>query len=234
LEGAPLRDPHHSASAEGLLGGGISLMPGEISLAHNGVLFLDEAPEFSPRVLQALREPLEQGRIQVARAGRSTWFPSRFLLALTANCCPCGQRGKERGVCFCSAQEVRRYWDRIGNALMDRIDLRVFVKPASTEAILHEKVPSLATVRAPIHRAGTLKRLRDYDGGNDGLTLPKADRTWLAERAALEDWSTRGLQSVLRVARTLADLDGTPEITPGHLNEAAALRTGSGREPWLE
>ena len=146
LSRRPFRAPHHHATAEGLLGGGRFLGPGEISLAHHGVLFLDEAPEFSSRVLQALREPLESGSVSVVRAGRSAWFPSRFQLVLTANACPCGQTGRERGVCFCSNREIRRYWDRIGTALLDRVDLRLFVTPEAPEHLLDAGAKAITVI----------------------------------------------------------------------------------------
>ncbi len=169
LTSKPFRAPHHHATAEGLLGGGKNLGPGEVSLAHHGVLFLDEAPEFSPRVLQGLREPLEQGWVSVVRAGRSVRFPSRFQLVLTANACPCGQTGRERGVCFCSGQEVRRYWDRIGTPLLDRVDLRVFVTPESPDRLLVEDNVEPEVMAGRISRALDRQRSR-----GQGPCLPNA------------------------------------------------------------
>ena len=125
----PFRAPHHSASREGLVGGGRCLRPGEISLAHKGVLFIDEAPEFHRDVLQSLREPLEEGRIALARAGRVVRYPADFQLVLAANPCPCGNLGRDGKVCVCSIPDVQRYWRRIGGPLLDRIDIRVPLRP---------------------------------------------------------------------------------------------------------
>jgi magnesium chelatase family protein len=243
LRRRPFRAPHHHATAEGLLGGGRTLGPGEVSLAHHGVLFLDEAPEFSSRVLQALREPLEQGSVSVARAGRSAWFPARFQLVLTANACPCGQTGRDRGVCFCSALEIRRYWDRLGTPLLDRVDLRVFVVPEAPETLLAQPEADYRQLRDRIARA----RRRQRDRGQ-GLLTPNAvlgprdldkycplgpeGRRALAETAARQDWSSRAVHSLLRVARTLADLDDAEVVGPRQLAEAASLRKPRGEEYW--
>lgn len=239
----PFRAPHHHATAEGLLGGGKTLRPGEVSLAHHGVLFLDEAPEFSARVLQSLREPLEQGALSVVRAGRSAWFPSRFQLVMTANACPCGQTGRERGVCFCSGIEVRRYWDRIGTPLMDRIDLRIFVTPEAPERLLD---------RPGFHPAGSLRRIarareRQRHRGQ-GASVPNAvlsprdleaacglgpgGRRLLADAGRVHDWSSRALHSLLRVGRTLADLGDADTVGEDHLEAAIALRKPRGEEYW--
>ena len=118
----PFRSPHHGASAEGIVGGGRSWKPGEISLAHAGVLLIDEAPEFRSDVLQALREPLEAGKVTIVRADRVVSYPSRFMLVASCNPCPCGNLGRKGAVCLCSADEIRRYWKRLGGPLLDRID----------------------------------------------------------------------------------------------------------------
>jgi magnesium chelatase family protein len=239
----PFRAPHHHATAEGLLGGGKSLGPGEISLAHHGVLFLDEAPEFSSRVLQGLREPLEQGAVSVARAGRTAWFPSRFQLVLTANACPCGQTGRERGVCFCSGREVRRYWDRLGTPLMDRVDLRVFLTPGDPDRLLGREDFEPASLVRRIRRA----RARQVARGQASLAVnatlgPRALERFcaltpgglrlLAETGRRFDWSSRALHSLLRVARTLADLDDAETVSEAHLEGATALRKPRGEEYW--
>ena len=121
----PFRMPHHSASKEGLVGGGAEILPGEVSLAHKGVLFLDETPEFGSSLLQGMREPLENGKISIARAGNSYWYPADFQLVMAANPCPCGNLGKDSSACVCSMKEIHRYWKKIGGALLDRIDMRV-------------------------------------------------------------------------------------------------------------
>jgi len=240
----PFREPHHSASAEGILGGGIGLMPGEISLAHQGVLFLDEAPEYSPRVLQALREPLEAGKIHVVRAGISAWFPSRFSLVMTANGCPCGQTGRDKGVCFCSAQSIRRYWDRLGNALMDRVELRLFSKPVPFHKGLSEDSTSWSDLKAPIEvaRKRQAARGQGLNQANAELDLPSlrsfcglqpAHENLLGKWGRQEDWSTRALQAVLKVALTLADLEDSP-MDLSHIEQACRLRSPQGGEPWRD
>ena len=129
----PMRMPHHTASLEGIIGGGPSIKPGEISLAHNGILFLDEAPEFHKNVLQSLREPVERHRVDLARAGKNYWYPANFQLVITTNPCPCGNRGKADSVCVCSNKEVSGYWKRLGGALLDRIDIRIQVGKKTKE-----------------------------------------------------------------------------------------------------
>jgi len=239
----PFRSPHHHATAEGLLGGGKNLGPGEVSLAHHGVLFLDEAPEFSSRVLQALREPLEQGSVSVVRAGRSAWFPSRFQLVLTANACPCGQTGRDRGVCFCSGLEVRRYWDRIGTPLLDRIDLRVFVTPESPRILLEQSAfdPNKLTERISAARGRRISRGQGPLQPNAVLGprelerhcgLDNQGRLFLAETGRRLDWSSRALHSLMRVARTLADLDDREVVGESYLEAAAAMRKPRGEEYW--
>ena len=239
----PFRSPHHRASAEGLLGGGRSVGPGEISLAHHGVLFLDEAPEFSSRVLQALREPLEQGSVTVARAGRSAWFPARFQLVLTANACPCGQTGRETGVCFCSSQEIRRYWDRIGTALLDRVDLRIFVVPENPDRLLDKPAVDTHALVTRIARARHRQRARGQGALQTNASLGLRDldrfgvlgsreRQFLADAGSRHDWSSRALHSLLRVARTLADLGDADVVTVEHLEAAVDLRKPRGEEYW--
>ena len=239
----PFRAPHHHATAEGLLGGGKALGPGEISLAHHGVLFLDEAPEFSSRVLQGLREPLEQGAVSVARAGRTAWFPARFQLVLTANACPCGQTGREKGVCFCSGREVRRYWDRLGTPLLDRVDLRVFLTPEDPDRLLDRGGFDPTTL---LRRIGRARRRQSGRGQANLVTnaalgpreletvcaLTPGGRRLLAETGRRNDWSSRALHSLLRVARTLADLDDEESVQEVHLEGAAGLRKPRGDQYW--
>jgi magnesium chelatase family protein len=242
LSRRPFRSPHHYASAEGLLGGGRDLLPGEVSLAHHGVLFLDEAPEFSAKVLQSLREPLEQGAVSVARAGRSAWFPSRFQLVMTANACPCGQTGREKGVCFCSPLEIRRHWDRIGAALLDRVELRLFVTPEAPSLLLgpadSNEIPGLRIAAAHARRKsrGQAPLVPNAALGPRDLERFCATDTggaaFLAEAARRQGWSSRALHSLLRVARTLADLDGASAIAGSHLEEAVSLRKPEGEEYW--
>jgi len=244
LRRRPFREPHHSASAQGILGGGLGLLPGEISLAHQGVLFLDEAPEYSSRLLQALREPLEAGKIHVVRAGMSVWYPSRFALVMTANGCPCGQSGRDKGVCFCSAQTIRRYWDRLGNALMDRVELRLFLKPVPVDQGLSQDSTSWVDLKAPVELARKRQSARgqDVNQANVDLDLPAlrrfsglqpAHENLLGKWGRQEDWSTRALQAVLKVALTLADLDDSV-MELSHIEQACRLRSPQGGEPWRD
>ena len=148
----PFREPHHSSTAEGLVGGA-SGKPGEVSLAHGGILFLDEAPEFGSRVLQSLREPLESGRIDMARSGRQWWYPADFQLVMAMNPCPCGNLGREEVSCICTPPEISRYWRRIGGALMDRVDMRVPVAPVDPQSLLDPPDENSQTVRQRVERA---------------------------------------------------------------------------------
>lgn len=233
----PFRQPHHSASEEGLIGGGPLLRPGEIALAHHGLLFLDEAPEFPKSLLQSLREPVEDGRLALARAGRTFEFPARFQLVLAANSCPCGQLGRAGGLCLCSAAEVKHYWDRVGGALLDRLDLKLLVTPASPQELLAPATGDVAAVRERIHRARRAQKRRQPQAlvplnarlSGRHLTefcLDRADtRLWLEEKTRPLALSARALWSLLRVARTLADLEGQTSVHPDHLEEALRLRT---------
>lgn len=232
----PFRSPHHGASAEGIVGGGKLRKPGEISLAHAGVLLLDEAAEFRSDVLQALREPLEEGRITIARADRVVSYPSRFLLVLSCNPCPCGNLGREGGVCLCSPDEIRRYWKRLGGPLLDRIDMRIPVKPTSPSELASGPGESSVAIRSRVQAARYIQYDR-YTGFscrlNAGLDARGLDAfcklgaethasfVKISEREGL---SSRASHSILRVARTIADLEALESILPCHLEEALHLR----------
>lgn len=237
----PFRAPHHSASAEGVLGGGRGIRPGEISLAHNGVLFLDEAPEFRSNVLHALREPVEDGSITLSRAEGKATLPADFQLILAANPCPCGRLGKETSPCFCSADEVARHWRRMGAALLDRVDLRVPLAPvasggskeAAGNAVSGERSADIA---ARVLRAVSMQRAR-YEGfrirRNARLSPVLSERSCPLEpsaRGAFESaseklgFSGRARSAVLRVARTIADLEADELIRRDHILEAVQHR----------
>ena len=157
----PFRMPHHSASCEGIVGGGRFLKPGEASLAHHGVLFLDEAPEFGTSILQSLREPIEDGWISIVRAGATVRYPASLQLVLAFNPCPCGNLGREGHVCVCSMNEIHRYWRRVGGALLDRIDLRVPLSPVSTEEMCTPACPGDSEeVRRRVRNAIERQKLR--------------------------------------------------------------------------
>jgi len=230
----PFRSPHHTASAAALVGGGPVVSPGEISRAHNGVLFLDELPEFNRNVLESLREPMETGSITIARAGMHAEFPARFQLIAAMNPCPCGHLGDSQSDCRCSSDRVVNYRNKISGPLLDRIDLHVEVLRPSTQA-LRDGDPGgddSAVVarrvadawRRQIARSGVPNaRL----GGQDMTAACKIDSAcWSLLETAAERFnlSARAHQRIVRVARTLADLAGERKIAPPHVAEALSLR----------
>ena len=243
----PFRAPHHSASAPALVGGGAGPQPGEISRAHNGILFLDELPEFNRNVLEVLREPLEAGVITIARAGNHADFPAGFQLVAAMNPCPCGYLGDPRGDCGCSADRVEAYRGKISGPLLDRIDLHVEVSRPSREA-LRERGPSgersdVVAARVAAVRSAQLRRQGASNARIGSETLEKYCRLDKACEALLEtamdrfNLSARGYQRVLRVARTIADLAGSESITVAQIAEALSLRqldrkTKKGSEPF--
>jgi magnesium chelatase family protein len=228
----PFRSPHHTISYAGMVGGGPRLSPGEVTLAHNGVLFLDELPEFDRDVLEALREPLEEGRIAITRVGRGTVFPARFQLVGAMNPCPCGQTGSETEACRCRPGVPERYAARISGPLRDRIDLWVEMARVPPVELVQGLPPeSSAAVAARIVAARTRQLVRGP--GNARLSgrrlLAVAQMTADAEDrlvalAELEVLSARGTERLLRVARTIADLAGTTAVDATHLEEAARFR----------
>lgn len=236
----PLRAPHHSVSYAGLVGGGSPPGPGEITLAHRGVLFLDELPEFRRDALEALRQPLETGRVLLSRAGRQTELPARFQLVAAMNPCPCGDHGNPRRTCRCPPSVVERYTRRVSGPLLDRIDLRVELLPPGLEELSPLDGPEVPTeergstlferVRAARERA----RARQGARPNARLDLLELDRhaaldapsRRLLERAAgRHALSARALVSLRRVARTVADLEASEHVGHEHVARALALRS---------
>lgn len=247
LDRPPFRAPHHSASREGLVGGGRGLLPGEASLAHKGVLFIDEAPEFRRDALQALREPLEEGRVVIARAGRILRYPADFQLILAANPCPCGNLGREHKVCACSIQDIQRYWRKLGGALLDRIDIRVPLRPAEPREIMGPPGESTVMVRKRVLAALAIQEERFAGlgfGRNSRIPAGLVERFCLLGRDALRSYelaveklslSSRACHSVLRVARTIADLSGQDAIPEEALLEAVQHRRyGDGDYYWQD
>ena len=233
----PFRMPHHSASAEGILGGGRLLRPGEASLAHHGVLFLDEAPEFGMSLLQGLREPVEDGWVTIARAGATVRYPAGMQLVLAFNPCPCGNLGRPRHVCICSTTEIHRYWRRVGGALLDRIDIRVPLGPVPTAVMCQPPQPEEGPrARARVLAAVAVQRERFRGLGfsfNAGIPAAMIDafcplspdcRETLLKAAETLSISSRAFHSLLRISRTIADLADSPSICPEHLKEAVQHR----------
>lgn len=230
----PFRAPHHSSSTAALVGGGNPPQPGEISLAHHGVLFLDELPEFQRPVLEALREPMEMGRISIARAGRQVTFPAAFQLIAAMNPCPCGYLGDVRHSCQCTPQQIQRYRRRISGPLLDRIDLHLKLEPTPLDLLTGKPEPAEASgpIAQRVQQASDTQQRRQhcYNHQLSGDTLyrmaamdpeAKAILQKLADKLAL---SARALQRTLRVARTIADLEQSPAVTVPHITEACSYR----------
>ncbi|MEQ1805599.1 MAG: YifB family Mg chelatase-like AAA ATPase, partial [Burkholderiaceae bacterium] len=227
------RAPHHSSSSVALVGGGSPPRPGEVSLAHHGVLFLDELPEFARSALEALREPLETGRILISRAARQAEFPAGFQLIAAMNPCPCGHLGSPLHACRCSPDIVARYQGRISGPLLDRIDLRVEVPAvrAQTLAAAPDGEPSsLIAARVADARNLALARQACPNSALVGKALEQhcvlspASASFLQSAARRMGWSARGFHRVLRIARSVADLASSEAITPEHLAEAIQYR----------
>lgn len=242
----PFRMPHHSASMEGLIGGGRMQRPGEVSLAHGGVLFLDETPEFRAALLQALREPLESGEVTVVRAGYSVRYPAGFQLVCAANPCPCGNLGRDAGVCLCSPADVHRYWRRLGGALLDRIDIRAPVSPPRPADLQASAPEDSARIAARVAEAVERQRRRYRGmGWERNAELPAGAvevhcRLDAAGRAALRGavdklgLSARAYHAIARVARTIADLERSDGVAADHLLEAVQHRRyGDGDLCWI-
>ena len=232
----PFRAPHHTASGAALVGGGSTPRPGEISLAHNGVLFLDELPEFSRHVLEVLREPLESGQIVISRAARQSTFPAEFQLVAAMNPCPCGFAGDPQHECRCTPDQVQRYRSRISGPLLDRIDLCVEVPRVPISALTAKASPhdeDSATVRRRVINAREKALLRAGQSNAElsvvnlerDCALPHAEREWLESALDKLGASARAYHRILRVARTIADLaGGTGCVEQPHLAEALHYR----------
>ena len=229
--------PHHSASNEGIVGGGRFLKPGEVSLAHHGVLFLDEAPEFGMSLLQGLREPVEEGWVSIARAGATVRFPASCQLVLAFNPCPCGNMGRDGHVCNCAPEEIFRYWRRVGGALLDRIDVRVPLSPVPASQMC--RPADLEQARASRERVAQAAQVQRQRYAGLGFScnaripagmierfcpLDQASRDELIRGAEKSSLSARAFHSILRIARTLADLAGAQEIRKEDILEAVQHR----------
>ena len=230
----PFRSPHHTASAVAMVGGGSPPQPGEISLAHNGILFLDELPEFDRKVLEVLREPIESGKITISRAAHQAEFPARFQLVAAMNPCPCGYLGQAR--CHCTEDQVRRYKAKVSGPLMDRIDMLVEVPPVA-KAMLRpaeegEKEENSLTVQKRVvtararqmKRAGKANYLLEHKELQEYCPLSESDYQLLEQAINRLGLSARAYHRILKVARTIADLAGSDQIQTIHLSEAIGYR----------
>ena len=239
----PFRIPHQSASLEGMIGGGINCRPGEISLAHNGVLFLDEAAEFRTSVLQSLRVPIESGKVTLSRAGRHTVFPAEFQLLIATNPCPCGNFGSDTKICVCSAHSVEQYWKKFSGPLLDRMDIRVPVFNSSENILKEDKKiednqisfsteflrKEIATaIKVQKSRQGKLNARLLPEEINYYCKLDKECNDFMNSQIQKYDFSARGVHSCIKLARTIADMQESYAIRLEDLKEAVSYRKNEG------
>ena len=237
----PFRAPHHTISDAGLIGGGIIPRPGEVSLSHNGVLFLDELPEFPRNVLEVMRQPLEDGNVTIARASMSLTFPARFMLAAAMNPCPCGYHGSGQRECPCSPTMIQRYVSKISGPLMDRIDIHIDVPAVNYKELRgsDSKAESSAQIRERVVRAREVQLNRFAAAGERNYSNAQmssrqiraycdlgTDSERMLERAMQQQGlSARAHDRILKVARTIADMEASPQIESKHIAEAIQYRT---------
>ena len=233
----PFRSPHHTISDAGLVGGGSTPTPGEISMAHNGVLFLDELPEFNRRTLEVLRQPLEDGTVTISRALNSTTFPANFMLIAALNPCPCGYRGDPRRDCHCTPPQVEKYMSRISGPLVDRIDIHIEVpavpfrelsggSPGTSSAEMRSQVSGARQRQSARFNGSAVRHNADmsHRQTRQFCELDDEGRNLLKGAMTEMGLSARAHDKILRVARTIADLDASESIRPSHLNEAINYR----------
>ncbi|WNY62563.1 YifB family Mg chelatase-like AAA ATPase [Borreliella carolinensis] len=234
----PFRNPHHTASKEGIIGGGPNPLPGEVSLAHNGILFLDEALEFKKSILQSLREPIEDKSISISRASSKLFkYPANFQLILAMNLCPCGNLGKKNTDCFCSQQEISNYWKKLGAAMLDRIDIRVPTRAINNEKLFSETSESSSEIKKRIIKARNIQNIRyenfaninkNSDLNSDQIekfcelsAILKNDLIYILNKLNI---SSRATHSILKIARTISDLKEEKNISREALLEAIEHR----------
>ena len=226
LRRPPLRAPHHSASTAAVVGGGSPLSAGEVSLAHRGVLLLDEAPEFKRSTLEGLRQPMEDGAVTIARADRVARFPALFQLVATRNPCPCGYFGRNNDDCLCLIGERDRYLRRLSGPILDRIDLVAWVDPVDSTTLLEGRVAEASGVVRD--RVAGARGLREIPNARASLQscvrrLNTGGRREVESGMGQLRGSARGIQQFVRVAATIADLDGSPAVKVPHVQEALLL-----------
>ena len=238
----PFRSPHHTVTPAGLIGGGANPKPGEISIAHNGVLFLDELPEFSKTVTDAMRQPLEDGRVTVTRVASKLTYPSKFMLVCAMNPCKCGYFGDDTRKCTCSPKSRRQYLDKISGPLLDRIDIEIELSTLPYEEISGKgaRGESSAEIRKRVNRARAFARERFLSAGDDPklingqltgdifrrhCTPNEAGQAAMKKAYEVLELSARGHDRILRVARTIADMDGEATVTADHVGEAIMYRS---------
>ena len=229
----PFRAPHHTSSAVALVGGGVPPKPGEISLAHHGILFLDELPEFPRSAIEALREPLETGHITIVRAAQRAQFPARFQLIAAMNPCPCGYLGDPKRACRCTPDQITRYQGKLSGPFLDRIDMQVEVTAVPHAQLMQQESGTSSQDIATQVRQAQTRQMERQNCSNQELSTKQLD-----EFCALDDetsrfmqrvatqlgWSARSFHRIIRVARTIADLSGTQDIELTHVSEAIQYR----------
>lgn len=231
----PFRSPHHGVSSAALIGGGAGARPGEISLAHNGVLFLDEFPEFTRPVIESLRQPLEDGVVTVSRVSASYTYPSRFTLIVSMNPCPCGNFGSEKP-CSCSPLQIQRYLAKISAPILDRLDLHVEMGRISYEEItldaskeepsykVRERVNSARKIQYKRNGAGISNGILDSEGISEHISLDKQTQDIMEEAFIKLGLSARAYYRILKIARTIADLENSTNVLTNHILEALQYR----------
>ena len=233
----PFRTPHHTISDVGLAGGGTTPRPGEISLAHRGVLFLDELPEFKKSALEVMRQPLESGEVTITRSSMTTTYPAAIMLVAAMNPCPCGYLGDTQRTCRCSPQQIHRYRSRISGPLMDRIDIHIEV-PSLRYAQFSDTTPqeSSGTVKERVEQARRIQKRRFGDDlqsnavmGNRQIrrfcALDNDSRSLIEMAMERLGFSGRAVTKVLKIARTIADLEGIESLQSHHVSEAIQYRS---------
>ena len=234
-EGRVFRSPHHSISVAGLVGGTRQATPGEISLAHHGVLFLDELPEFSLATIEALRQPLEAGEIRISRSEHSHSYPAKFQLIAAMNPCPCGYRDSPTMPCRCSSSALSRYNQKLSGPLLDRIDLFISVNRSKLSEVMSPQNQLRDDLKRTQHRVATARELATKRQGIENsrilggelmrlCAISSTTKQWLERTGERLQLSGRGLHRCLRIARTIADLSGQQEVTQSELSEALVYR----------